>query len=72
MLIDNRTVVFEFAKYDIPGLPDGMLIDTQDYLWVAVIHGSRVIQFDPKNGQLLQTIQIPTPQVIKKVATPIW
>lgn len=60
---DNQKVIFEFAKYDIPGLPDGMLIDTDNYLWIAVIHGSRVIQIDPEKSELLQTIMIPTPQV---------
>lgn len=56
-------MVFEFSKHKIPGLPDGLLIDTDDKLWIAVIHGSRVIRIDPNTGELLQTILFPTPQV---------
>lgn len=44
-------------------MPDGLLIDTEDKLWVAVIHGSRVIRIDPNNGHLLQTVILPTSQV---------
>lgn len=56
-------MVFEFAKNKVPGLPDGLLIDTDNKLWVAVIHGSRVIRIDPDTGNLLQTVTFPTPQV---------
>lgn len=59
----NRKVVFEFAKHNVPGLPDGLLIDTDDKLWVAAIHGSQVIRIDPDTGDLLQTIVFPTSQV---------
>ncbi|XP_018331278.1 regucalcin [Agrilus planipennis] len=61
--ISNRKVIFEFGKHHIPGLPDGMLIDTEDMLWIAVIHGSRVIRINPNSGTLLNTIMLPTPQV---------
>lgn len=57
-------MIFEFAKHNVPGLPDGLLIDTEGKLWVAAIHGSRVIRIDPETGNLLQTVLFPTPQVI--------
>ncbi|GMV80081.1 MAG: calcium-binding protein [Planctomycetota bacterium] len=41
------------------GWPDGMAIDSQDRLWVAMFGGGRVCGFDPKTGQLIGEIFIP-------------
>jgi len=40
-------------------VPDGMTIDTEGMLWVAIWGGSRVSRFDPSNGKLLDEIEIP-------------
>ncbi|CAH1980091.1 unnamed protein product [Acanthoscelides obtectus] len=43
---------------------DGMTIDSNGNLWVAVFNGSRVIQIDPRvPDKLLQTIEMPVPHV---------
>lgn len=34
--------MFDFLKNNIPGLPDGMTIDTNGNLWVAVYGGGGV------------------------------
>ncbi|KAJ9573767.1 hypothetical protein L9F63_008850, partial [Diploptera punctata] len=60
--ISNRRVAFDLVKNGIEGLPDGMTIDTEGKLWVAVFNASGVIRVDPTNGKLLTRIDIPSPQ----------
>ena len=60
----NRQVWFTLKKLSIPGIPDGMAIDTDGNLWVAVFGGSRVLKVDGnKRETLLDTINIPAEQV---------
>lgn len=50
---------------DIPsnqGLPDGLSIDQQGYLWLAVWGSGQVRRYSPE-GQLVETITLPTPNV---------
>jgi len=51
---------------DIPcewGLPDGMTIDGDDNLWVALWGGSRVIQIDKNSREAINEIELPCPKV---------
>lgn len=41
------------------GKPDGMTIDEEGMLWVALWGSSCVNRYNPKNGKLLQTVDIP-------------
>lgn len=61
--ISNKTVIFDFNKFGVPGLPDGLVIDTEGKLWVAAIWGSRIIRVDPDTQELLHTYILPTPQI---------
>ncbi|XP_967668.2 uncharacterized protein LOC656019 [Tribolium castaneum] len=61
--ISNKTTVFKLECSCINGLPDGLTIDTDGNLWLAVIFGSLVLKIDPRTGQLLKKIQMPTPQI---------
>nr|BAN21455.1 anterior fat body protein [Riptortus pedestris] len=61
--IGNRRVVFDLRKNNLPFYPDGMTIDTDGNLWVALYTGSRVIQINPESGNLLAQVQIPTSKV---------
>ena len=45
------------------GDPDGMAIDTEGKLWVALWGGYCVGRFDPLTGDLLQKIEVPAPHV---------
>ena len=59
--IGNRRVVV-----DVPielGKPDGMTIDTEGMLWVALFRGGCVTRWDPRDGSLLATIRVPATQV---------
>ncbi len=45
------------------GIPDGMAIDAEGMLWVAHYGGSRVCRWDPRTGQVLETIPLPVSRV---------
>ncbi|KAJ3633357.1 hypothetical protein MTP99_010311 [Tenebrio molitor] len=62
--VSNRKVWFTLQKLRIPGIPDGMTIDSDGNLWVAVFGGGRVLKVDgSKSETLLDTIEIPAEQV---------
>nr|CAH7744474.1 unnamed protein product [Callosobruchus chinensis] len=61
--LSNKTVVFDFKKQNIIGLPDGLTIDSNGNLWVCAIHGSHLVKFNPNDGKVIEKIQFPTPQV---------
>jgi len=54
--IANRTTAFSFEKHGVPGAPDGITLDVDGNLWIACVHGGRVIRVDPRSGALLKTI----------------
>lgn len=57
------------SKHNIDALPDGMAIDTDGNLWVALFNGYSVIKIDPRTPEtLLQKVDIPAKQV-KKLKT---
>ena len=51
-LVDTQALGFDSS-------PDGMTIDTEDNLWVAFCHGGCVAQFNSRNGELIECIQLP-------------
>ncbi|XP_050302445.1 regucalcin-like [Anthonomus grandis grandis] len=62
--ISNRTPFFSSKNVGIEGIFDGMTIDKDGNLWVAIFNGSKVIKVDPtKPDTLLQQIDIPAKQV---------
>ncbi|EFA03134.2 regucalcin [Tribolium castaneum] len=62
--ISNRQVLFTLKKHNVTGIADGMTIDTDGNLWVAVFGGNRVLKIDGnKSETLLDTINMPAEQV---------
>ncbi|XP_044738266.1 regucalcin-like isoform X2 [Chrysoperla carnea] len=61
--ISNRQIAFDIEANGLPGFPDGMCIDTEGFLWVALFNGGRVIRVDPTNGKLVKTIKLPAEQI---------
>lgn len=57
--ISNQRVAFDLQKNNIDGYPDGMTIDKDDKLWMAVFGRGGVYQIDPKSGAVLQFVEIP-------------
>ena len=45
------------------GAPDGMTIDREGKLWIALWGGGCVARFDPLTGELMQKMNVPAPNV---------
>lgn len=45
------------------GIPDGMTIDDEGMLWVALWGGGAVARYDPASGALLERVELPAPNV---------
>lgn len=59
--ISNRKLILKIEEQD--GYPDGMTIDSEGLLWVALWDGFAVINVDPKDGSILKKVNIPAPKV---------
>ena len=57
--IKNRRVLVKLRQDD--GLPDGMTVDSEGFLWVARWFGGGVSRFDP-DGKRERTIELPVAQ----------
>lgn len=57
--ISGRKKLFDVSG----GVPDGMCIDADDHLWVAVWGGSRIEERDPESGELLAVVDVPAEHV---------
>lgn len=60
-VISNRRVAVTIPEG--LGSPDGMTIDVEDKLWVALWGGNCVARFDPATGALMHRITVPAPHV---------
>ncbi len=56
-LISNRQLVLSIPATE--GIPDGMTIDQEGKLWVALWGGGKVIQVDPIQGAIIGEIKVP-------------
>lgn len=54
--LSNRRVVFEFPSH--VGSPDGMTIDAEGQLWVALFGGRSVVRVDPQRGEVTGRIAV--------------
>lgn len=59
--ISTKRVVVDTT--DFKGVPDGMAIDENDNLWVAMCHGGQIRCFDSSNGETLEVLDSPTLEV---------
>lgn len=63
---ETGEIQFRKIAVEIPedlGFPDGMCIDREGMLWVAHYGGSGVYRWNPKNGDLMDKIELPAPHV---------
>nr|XP_023028338.1 regucalcin-like [Leptinotarsa decemlineata] len=62
--ISNRRIIFDLHNHsDLQGIPDGMTIDINGNLWIALFGGHAVINVDPRTGQIVNRIEMPVKYV---------
>ncbi|MEO8764180.1 MAG: SMP-30/gluconolactonase/LRE family protein [Ginsengibacter sp.] len=64
--IVNGNIIRGRVVIDIPegeGFPDGMTIDTEGMLWIAIWDGWKVARYNPLSGEQLHEIILPVSQV---------
>ncbi len=59
--ISNRRVAVEIP--DGQGSPDGMTSDSEGMIWVAHWGGWRISRWDPRNGKLIEVVNVPVERV---------
>jgi sugar lactone lactonase YvrE len=59
--ITNKRIAVKIP--DGMGSPDGMTIDENDNIWVALWGGHCVANFDPRTGTLIQKVEVPAENV---------
>ena len=57
--VSNGRVVFRMPE-SVEGSPDGMTIDAEDKLWIALWGGCAVLHVDPATGNILQHVDVPS------------
>ncbi|CAH0553628.1 unnamed protein product [Brassicogethes aeneus] len=65
-VLGESRVLFDLAKYpDIPtsGIPDGMTIDSDDNIWVAIYGGGCILHVHGQTGELLLKLDLPVTYV---------
>lgn len=49
----------DFIKFDVnSGMPDGLTVDSQGFIWCAVYDGWKVVRIDPQ-GKIVEEIHMP-------------
>lgn len=67
--ISNPRVAVDIANFtSLTGKPDGMTIDEDDNLWIALYGGGAIIKANTITGELLQVIALPA----RDVTSAIW
>lgn len=64
--VETANIEFDKVAVSIPdqlGLPDGMAMDSEGMLWIALWGGHGVGRFNLQSGQMVDFIAIPAPQV---------
>lgn len=65
----GRKVIIDFSLIDgFEGNPDGMCIDKEGNLWVAVWNGSSVVRVDTESGSIIDRVELPA----KKISCPAF
>jgi len=59
--ISNKRVIIEIPKTD--GYPDGMTIDSDGMLWIALWGGYRIARYDPLSGEMIHNFRLPVSQI---------
>jgi sugar lactone lactonase YvrE len=63
---NNGNILFERSVISIDerhGMPDGMTIDGEDHLWIALFNGGKVIRVNAETGAIVFEVDVPVPKV---------
>ncbi|CAH0731848.1 unnamed protein product, partial [Brenthis ino] len=62
--LTGRRTILDISSYGYEdAIPDGMTIDSQGYLWVAVMFGGTVLHIDPDNRQIVYGYKLPVSRI---------
>lgn len=64
--VDTGNIANERVVVEVPenmGHPDGMTIDNDGMLWVALFHGGAVSRWNPETGELIEKHDVPAKNV---------
>lgn len=59
--ISNKRVIIEISETD--GYPDGMTIDSEGMLWIALWGGYRIARYNPLSGEMIHNFRLPVSQI---------
>ena len=59
--IRNKKIVITIDENS--GLPDGMAIDEEDHLWVALFGGGKVVRISPETAEIVFEVLLPVPNI---------
>ncbi|XP_033221730.1 uncharacterized protein LOC117175960 [Belonocnema kinseyi] len=62
-ILKKTEVVHNLQKFEVPGDPGRMAIDSRGLLWVPLLGGHRVVEYDPFQKRVLRTVRIPAAKV---------
>ena len=57
--ISQPSLVADSGVLGLEGSPDGMTIDSEGMLWVAMCHGGLVVRINPDSGKVIQQVELP-------------
>ena len=55
--IENQRVAFHLA--DLPGVADGLTVDEEGLIWLAIWDGACITRWNPKNGKMVEKHDFP-------------
>lgn len=64
--ISNKRCLKQFSAQE--GAPDGMAIDEEDHLWVALYGGGKVVRLHPQSGETVYEVRVPGAQQVTSCA----
>lgn len=57
----NKRIVFTTEPKNLTGAADGMTIDVEGNLWVALVGAGKIVQINPQQPEKVQkSIELPT------------
>jgi len=55
--ISNKRVIVDISQID--GYPDGMTVDSEGMLWIALWGGWKIARYNPISGKMIHSIRLP-------------